>query len=97
MIPDNPVPVNPAGPALSCEQADIIRHSLGLTSASNVGKKRPKPYRNYYCTRDGNPELEALVTLGVMCRANALNDGRDRYYVVTEAGAKAVGSHLPKD
>jgi hypothetical protein len=72
------------------DQRHIIRHSLGLTRSR-------KAYRTHYCTRDGDPALEEMVTAGWMERGDKLNEGRDRYYHVSAAGAKAVGSKLPKE
>lgn len=75
---------------MTSEQREIIHHSLGLGSAK-------KPYRDYYCTSAGDPILEAMVTAGWMKPGNKINEGRDQYYLVTAAGAAAIGSHLPKD
>jgi hypothetical protein len=72
------------------EQKHNIEHALGLGSAK-------KPYRRHYCTYASDPELEAMVEAGWMVRGNKINDGRDQYYFVTEAGAKAVGHDLPSD
>lgn len=70
-------------------QREIIEHSLGLNW-------KKEPYRNHYCTADGDPRLEALVTLGLMKHGCTLNDGRDRYYHVTAEGAAHIGKELPK-
>lgn len=77
--------------ATTREQREILRHALGLDPSGKDPRqgqrKAPlEPYRNHYCTHDGDPKLEALVTLGLMERGRRLNDGRDRYYHVTEAG-----------
>lgn len=75
------------------DQRDVIMHSLGLP---NRDRRKTIPYRNYYCTSVGDPKLEAIVAAGWMRKGCTLNEGRDRYYIVTEAGAKAVGARLPK-
>lgn len=71
-------------------QREIIEHSLGLPY-------NKKPYRSHYCTSNGDPVLEEMVTVGLMSRGRVINEGRDRYYYVTEMGATAVKSHLPRD
>lgn len=75
------------------EQTEIIRHSLGLTNPRAKGK----PYRNHYCADAEDQRLEPLVEAGLMRRGGIINEGRNRYYHVTAAGAAAVGSELPKD
>lgn len=78
-------------PELTADQKDIIRYSLGL----NYTKKA---YLNHYCAEVSNAvELERLVELGMVTRGGTINRGNYRYYFVTEAGASAVGSKLPKD
>ncbi len=75
---------------LSDRETHIIRHALGV----EYGKP---PYREHYCVRDGNEELEALVKKGLMRHGHLINNERTRVYLVTEAGAAAVGSSLPPD
>lgn len=74
---------------------EIIEHSLGVSHPR--GNLKPKPYRKYYCTFAADPEFEAMVAAGLMCAGGKINEGRDQYYIVTEAGATAVGHKLPKD
>lgn len=81
--------------AITPKQREIIEHSLGVSYPR--GKNKPKPYRNYYCTTPGHPELEAIVAIGAMRPAGKINNGANQYYVVTEAGAAAVGHKLPKE
>lgn len=69
---------------LTDEQTDIIRHSLGLTQSK-------KPYRNHYCANISDSRLEPLAEAGLMERGSVINEGRLRYYHVTQAGAQAVG------
>ncbi len=75
---------------LTDEQKDIIRHSLGLGYSK-------KPYRNYYCASFGDPKLKELARIGAMTEGRIINRGENQYYLVTPAGAEAVGSKLPKD
>ena len=63
----------------------IMEHALGRSYLN-----KPHDYRNYYCTWDGDPELEKLVALGYMKRGQTLNEGRDPYYHVTDAGTTAL-------
>ena len=76
------------------EQRDIILHSLGWDYPDQC---KNGSFRNGYCTRLADPELEAMVNMGWMAHGPVINDGRDCYYFVTEAGAAAVGKQLPKD
>lgn len=77
----------PAGPLLTDRQRSIVEHALGRPT-------QPGDWRNYFCTRDGDEEIEALVLLGLMSRGAELNDGRDRYYHVTPAGKAALGERV---
>jgi hypothetical protein len=77
-------------------QADIIRHSLGYDYPDKIRRNRG-PYRNYYCAGNGSIALEAMVAQGWMNRGSVINDGKDRYYHVTDAGAAAAGVAMPQD
>lgn len=82
------------GTKLSPEHRQIIEHSLGLDN----GRGTTKPYRDYFCASVGSlsdASCEALVARGLMRYGH--NDGRARYYFVTETGAAAVGHKLPKE
>jgi hypothetical protein len=74
---------------LTEEDADDIKHSL-------MGGQRKHVYRNHYaaCFVDF-PRFDALVERGLMRKGVSLTYGR--VYHVTEAGAAAVGLHLPRD
>lgn len=75
-------------------QRDIIRHSLFGSS------DKKKPHRNYYCANiggDADTEIAKLVELGLMRRGPTINDGKDYYAYVTEAGAAEIDVKLPKD
>lgn len=76
------------------EERSIIEHSLGIEHKK--GRQR-KPYRNYYCASAGDARLESLADRGLMKRGRKINEGADQYYLVTESGAAAVGSKLPKE
>ena len=75
---------------LKTEQREDLLHALGVQAPGQ------RPWRNYYCAEDGAPAMEELVRLGLMRRSHTINDGRDRYYIVTQDGAAAVGERLPK-
>ena len=73
---------------ITSEECEIIRHALGLNY-------KRRPYRNHYCDAADAPELAALVAKGLMKAGRIINNGDDRYYHVTSAGAAMVGSKLP--
>lgn len=79
---------------LTDDDRSIIEHSLGIEGKK--GQKR-KPYRNHYCADAGNSRLDALAVRGLMKRGGTINSGTMRYFYVTEAGAKSVGSKLPEE
>lgn len=76
----------------SDEQIDIMRHALGL----NYGESQN---RNFFCASlvDGQPPaaIGELVTAGLMEARNRINDGEMQYFVVTQAGIKAVNDRRP--
>lgn len=74
-------------------ERDIIEHSLGL----DYGKKA---FRNRYCVGLNSPDYTLLCEMvgkGWMQAGNFINDKEDRYFHVTDAGAKAVAAELPSD
>jgi hypothetical protein len=79
------------GPATTAEQRSILKHALGLEGSF----KHRHPYRNYYCAEVGgedDAEITRLVEMGLMRKGPTINDGRDYYAFVTEAGkAEVVG------
>ena len=82
-------------PSLTPVQQNVIEHSLGL----GEGVKK-KPYRTHYCTSvdsDAYNTCQSLVALGFMSSGKYINEGKAQYFYVTEAGASAVGTKLPKD
>lgn len=75
-------------------ERDIMRHSLFGSGNSK------KPYRNYYCVSVGSPDdlvIGHLVDLGLMKYGHVINDGKERYAIVTEAGAAEIDAKLPKE
>jgi hypothetical protein len=75
-------------------EREIIRHSLFGSSGAK------KPFRNYFCASVGgeyDAAITRLVGLGLMSRGRTINQGRDYYAYVTEAGAAEIGAKLPKD
>jgi hypothetical protein len=61
----------------------VIEHSLGL-------QRSPLAYRHQYCTTQDNPLLNEMVVLGMMQLGPLINEGRDRYFYVTEGGRRMV-------
>jgi hypothetical protein len=75
-------------PATTKRQRDIMRHAL----LGGSGKYR-KPFRNYFCANVGgefDADIEYLVSVGLMTKGPLINDGRDYYAQVTEAGKAEV-------
>lgn len=75
-------------------QREILEHAIG-----HPPKGKQKPYRNYYCAEVGSPDavlIDELVSMGLMTKGPLINDGRDFYAYVTEAGASEVNGTLPK-
>lgn len=70
----------------------VLMQALGII---DIGRQRMNPFRSHFATLDGNPEVEAMVERGLMWRGPVVPDGM-RTYFVTEAGARAVGTKLPK-
>lgn len=76
--------------SLEQEEAEILRHALGLSS---IRWERPKD-RNRYCVEVGGEAeklCQALVAKGLMRAGLAINDGQGRYYGATPEGRAAVG------
>ena len=78
--------------ALTAEQRDILGHALGLNYT-------PRQDRNCYCASlsAGAPprDIAELVRQGLLAPGRALNEGRDRYYVVTDAGIAVAKLAFP--
>lgn len=78
------MPIAPVLETLTEKQRHIIGHSNGNYS-DNPG------HRDYYCTTDGNPDCEQLVSIGLMKRGRTINAHKSsRYYILTESGALAA-------
>lgn len=78
------MPTAPVLETLTEEQRHIIGHANGNDS-SEPG------YRDHYCTADGNPDCEHLVSLGLMKHGRTLESHTSsRYYLLTEDGAMAA-------
>lgn len=76
------------------KQREILTHSLGIS-----GRKK-KAYRNHFCAAIGSPDEAACITCvdaGWMRAGRTINTDTARYYLVTDAGAAAVGSKLPDE
>lgn len=63
------------------QQIEIIRHSLGV---GDDGWDRS--YRNYYCDAVDAPDLLEMVEAGWMKLGRTINEGEDRYFIVTKEG-----------
>lgn len=78
------IPVAPVLETLTDKQRHIIGHANGNDS-------REPGFRDYYCTTDGHPDLEHLVSIGLMKRGNmVVSSDTSRYYLLTELGAIAA-------
>lgn len=79
---------------LTAAERDVIGHSLGLS-------RNPTPYKNDFFVERDHPDwdtLAGLVERGLMTRRDPRPGGLPYYYFrVTEAGASAAGTHLPRD
>ena len=76
---------------LAAELRHILTHSLGLTNSH-------KPYRRHFAASNGTRDFELcrqLEAMGFMEQGAPLPYGL--HFLVTEAGARAVGATLPKD
>lgn len=76
-------------PAITKAQREKLEHALALDYPHKI--RDGLTYRNYFCATDGDADMEALVSAGLMRRGGAINEGRDRYYHATEAGMALVG------
>ena len=67
------------------DQADTLRHMLGLTDPY---APRATPTRDYYCANPGDPHLAELERIGAVERY-AVRDGYE-WFKTTEAGRLAA-------
>ena len=74
---------------LTRNDIQILQHSLGLTY-------KRVPYRNYYATSPGDPEIERLVDLGLMSRGRKPGWTDFQYYHVTKAGEQLAIEEMPE-
>lgn len=69
---------------------DIIRHSLGLSRAT-------RPYRNHFCA---SFDTHDFATCTAAVKDGYMEPGRthehSQFFHVTQKGAAAVGTKLPK-
>lgn len=81
-------------PTLTEGEKHVLVHSL-------TGSGDGEVYRNYFAAERGHhdmPHLQRLLALGLMTKGRSYSeDHQGYYYHCTEAGAAAVGLHLPKD
>lgn len=78
---------------ITAQQLGLLHHTLGVRPESRT------PYRNYFVAGPGHhdePDLEALVAVGMMCygAAPAFLDEDDVVYRCTEAGRAYALEHL---
>ena len=84
------------------EQLHILQHSLGADKyGRNHEEVRGGPYyRDHYCTGVEDSAIMAdlldLVSQGWMRAGHKLNEGRDQFFHVTEAGRIAMLEASPK-
>jgi hypothetical protein len=76
---------------------EIIRHALGLQPPQHV-----RPYRRHFVTGPGSSDWNDCRTLTDQGMMKDYGDrggmyGGDHLFLVTEAGAQAVGHQLPTD
>jgi len=69
---------------------EILRHSLGLDMHG-----RGRMYRSYYCLpidfeSTDRSCIREMVAAGLMKEGNTLNEGKDQYFYVTDAGRAAA-------
>jgi hypothetical protein len=69
--------------SLTVIQLDKLKHSLGL----NYSKEA---YRNYYNAGEPDQDLEPLVDLGYMKKADKGPEWGGIYYYITESGMELV-------
>jgi hypothetical protein len=77
-------------PELTERERGVLRHAL-------TGGRDTPPYRNHFAASEGHadmPTLRALVARGLMTERKS-SVTPDTLFHCTEAGAKAVGLHLP--
>ena len=70
---------------LTDEQLRTLRHMLGI---SDLRKKEPESYRNYYCANHGDPNMAALVEAGAVRMYN--RDDQYEWFTCTDAGQVAA-------
>lgn len=70
---------------LSADQLDTLRHMLGINTPD---KRRPEPYRDYYCANPGDKDLHELTRLGAV-EMYSKRDGYE-WFQCTEAGRTAA-------
>lgn len=77
---------------LSREQLEILAHALGLNYT-------PRKHRNFYCAQlaSGAPPaaIDDLVKRGLLAPGRSINEGQDRYYIVTAAGIELTKRAFP--
>lgn len=66
------------------EQLRILQHMLGIDNR----RKKPVPYRDYYCANPGDAALHELMRLGYV-RIYAERDGYE-WFCTTEQGKSAA-------
>ena len=69
---------------LTEEQLRILRHMLGIDDC----RKKPIPYRNYYCANPGDAALHELARLG--CVRIYAEHGGYEWFCTTEQGQSAA-------
>ena len=77
------------------ELLHIVTHALGFYGKPRGRLNRRWSYRNCFCAPIADPDslatMQRLVDTGWMVAGRTINEGRDRYYHVTDDGARAAG------
>jgi hypothetical protein len=86
-------PARTLDPRLTDRQRELMEHAVG----NWTGRPGTEPGRNYFCCHVDDADFVVLEALGWMNRGRLINEGRDVYYRVTEAGFRALGLPVPAE
>lgn len=73
----------------------LVFHALGFWVRGGGKLSRRWSYRNHFCVGAEDcvhrPVVEEMVREGLLVAGAVINDGRDRFFHVTVAGAREAG------
>lgn len=75
---------------LTDRQKDILRGALGL-------RRSKKPYRNHFATNPRSKDFQDCQQMEALGLMKSAPSETMVWFVVTEAGAKAINAELPED